>query len=143
MIVIPSREELTPKPIATGIYKATVTDMKLEKTKETGKDMIVAELTIQTQGPNPPDMKVIGRKLFDNLVVDEKTMWKVSSFLKACTGRDIVDHFGQGEEMGIDPFYMKYSNLCINKEVVLVVTTEKYEGNDVNRVKEVREVKQE
>lgn len=43
--------------------------------------------------------------------------------------------------MGIDPFFMKYSNMCLNKEVVVVVNVRKDpERGDQNEIKEVRQV---
>jgi hypothetical protein len=144
MIVIPTKEELSPKPFSAGVYKGIVgTPMKLQKTKS-GKDMMVAEIIITTQGPNSNE-KTIGRKLFENLVIAENMMWNLDNFLKACTGRGITEHWNEGDSLEVDPFFMKFSNLCCGKEVVVVVTVEKItdgpkKGEDSNVIKEVRQV---
>lgn len=143
MIVIPTKDELTPKPFSAGVYKGVVSNTKLEKTK-TGKDMIVLEITVNSQGPNTNE-KTIGRKLFENVVISPETMWRVDIVLKACTGQGLLAHFSEGDNVGIDPFYMKVSGLCQGREVVIVVGVEKITdgdkaGEDRNVIKELRAV---
>jgi len=144
MIVIPTKEELSPKPFSAGVYKGVVSSpLQLKKTK-TNKDMIVAEIIITSQGPNSTE-KTIGRKLFENLVVADNMMWNLDNFLKACTGQGLLSHFNSGDNVEIDPFFMKFNNLCSGKEVILVVGVEKITdgaraGEDSNVIKEVRQV---
>lgn len=145
MIQIPTKEELAPKPVSAGVYKAVVgTPMSLKKTRDTNKDMMVAELVITTQGPNTGET-TIGRKLFENLVVSPETMWVLDGFLKACTGQGLLEHWSEGESMEIDPFFMKFNNLCGGKEVVVVVGVEVIKdgprkGEPTNVIKEIRKV---
>ena len=143
MIVIPTKDELSPKPISAGVYKANVSEFKFDKTK-TGKDMITATLTVTSQGPNANE-KTQGRKLFERLVISPETMWRVDIFLNACTGQGLLTHFSSGEEISPDMFFMKISNLCQGREVIAVVAVEKITegeraGEDTNVVKELRQV---
>lgn len=143
MIVIPGKDELSPKPISAGVYKAAVSEFRLDKTK-TNKDMITATLTVTTPGPNANE-KTVGRKLSERLVISPETMWRVDNFLKACTGQGLLSHFSEGESLTPDVFFMKISSVCQGREVIVVVGVEKITegertGKDTNVVKEIRQV---
>jgi len=134
-VVIPNKEELQPKPVSEGVYKAQV---KMElKTSSTNKPMIQYTFTITSQGPNPME-KTIGRKVFDNPVIQDDTLWRHDIYLKAATGLQIPDIVEPGTSVTEEEFYMILKNHVEGKEVAVVVGTEVYEGVARNRVKEVK-----
>lgn len=109
-------------PVAAGVYKALVSKTEVVTTEakpgKASKPMIKVEYTLQSQGPNPQE-KTIGRKVFDNLVISEETLWRVDIAVRAATGAGIPK--GDYE---IDELVMKLTSLIENKEVMLRLDVE-------------------
>lgn len=124
-------------PITPGVYKATITKSDLKRTKDNTKDMISLQFTISSNGPDPNE-KTMGRKLFENLLLTEDSLWRADLVFKAATGKKIPEVLEPEKSYSTDEFYGFFSNLVINKEVILVVGVEVYEGKTQNKVSEVR-----
>lgn len=118
---IPTQEELRPKPVSEGVYKAR--SKTTVKRSSTNKDMIEVEYTLLSQGPNPTE-QTIGRKVFENVVIAENTLWRVDQYCQALTSRGIYDLFQPGEQVSSEILAMRISNETNNKECVVTVGVE-------------------
>lgn len=76
--------------VPPGNYKFIVLDAK-EETSKSGNDMV--KLTLRIIKEDGED----GPKMFDYLVQDEFSFWKIDSFLKSCD-----KHPGEGEDVSIN-----------------------------------------
>lgn len=128
-IKIPPKEELLPPPISPGIYRAS-SQAKVSKTPK-GDPMIVVEFTITSQGPNPSE-KTIGRKVYENLPVMEKTLWKIAATVKALTGQDLPEG-----DVNLEEFCLMLTSALSNRDAMLKIDVENYEGKKNNKVKEI------
>lgn len=132
-------ENMGPQPVPDFVYKASITKTEV-KAALTGSLMVVCEYTILSEG-NDPTQNTVGRKVFDNLVLQESTLWKVNIAVKAATGQNIPK--GDYE---IDELAGLISNLLLNKEVMLKIGTENIKREGVvtedkrNVVKEIRAI---
>jgi hypothetical protein len=108
---------LGPQPVPGGSYRARISKVELGVTKSSGKDMINFEYTILSNGPGGET--TIGRKVFDNPVVQENTMWRINIPFQACTGEELPEG-----DYSIDEFFMIIKNSCLNKEVIVDVAVE-------------------
>ena len=136
-IVMP--ETFGSKPVAPGAYGAAITNVELKKTKDGTKDMALVEFTLTTQGPDPAE-KTIGRKVFDNPVITEETLFRVNNLLKAATGQELNQIFTVGQPVTTEEIFMRVHNEILGRNVVVIVTQETYEGVTRNKVKEVKQV---
>lgn len=136
-IVIP--ETFGSKPVAPGAYGATITNVEFKKTKDGTKDMALVELTLTTQGPDPTE-KTIGRKVFENPVITEETLFRINNLLKAATGQELNQIFTVGQPVTAEEIFMRVHNEILGRNVVVIVTQETYEGVTRNKVKEVKQV---
>lgn len=130
-INIPKPEDLLPKPVSAGVYQANVTGTNVKQTQK-GDPMISVEYTITSQGADPEE-KTIGRKVFDNLIINEQSLWKIAIVVKALTGQDLPT--GQ---MSVDEFINLITSAIQGKSCLIRVDTETYEGVVRNRVREVK-----
>lgn len=105
---VPSRE-----PLAEGVYLLVVAKAE-ETTSSTGNPMIKMEFDVQDVEGN--------RKLWDNFVLIDKTLWKVKEFFDA-VGLDT----SQLVEMDV--------NELVGQTVNAKVIQEEYQGDMQNRVK--------
>jgi len=124
-MIINIPEDLGLKPLPEGIYDATITSVQL-KQSSTGKDMLQVEFTV-TSGDH------IGRKLFESYTCDDKVYWRHNLLFRACTGKDIP-----AGSYSIDEYLNLFTSSCLNKPVVIRVEADVYEGQERNRVREVR-----
>jgi hypothetical protein len=79
------------EPLPSGAYHFAVTNVEMKKTQQTQKDMITAELTVQ-------EGELTGRKIWDNFVIDPKSLFRLKMFMEAYTGEKIPE-----EEMDVNP----------------------------------------
>jgi hypothetical protein len=126
-IVIPN--ELTLPAIPPGAYKARISGYKY-KTSNQGNPMMQLELTLLSQGPNA-EVKTINRKVVDMIPITEETIWRANMVFKACTGADLV----AGTEYSVEEFINYLAGNVVNKEVVINLDVEQYQGQIRNRVK--------
>lgn len=118
-------DNLGVKPIPEGIYKAIVSGMGL-KTSSTGKPMIAITYTL-IGGDHA------GRKINDNIVLDENVLWRANILYSACTGKNIP-----AGQYSVDELFQLIQSGVLNKEVLVRLVIELYEGQERNRIKEVR-----
>lgn len=102
--------------VAPGEYKLRVLDA-VERVSKKGNPMI--ELTLQVRH----DDGTVGPKLFDYLVFDESSAWKIDQFL-ASAGM----HPGAEKEVDVQ------AQEVIGWEVVAALKVETYNGNTNNKV---------
>jgi hypothetical protein len=126
-IVIPNA--LTLPAIPPGAYKARISGYKY-KTSNQGNPMMQLELTLLSQGPNA-EVKTINRKVVDMIPITEETIWRANMVFKACTGTDLV----AGTEYTVEDLINYIAGNIMNKEVVINVDVEQYQGQMRNRVK--------
>lgn len=118
-----------PEPIMAGIYKAAVTNVKVDKSKSSENMLIKPELTIQSQS-DADGKKVMGRKVFDNWTVAETSIGIWASHYKALTGEDLPS--GQFE---IDEFINMITSKISNKECIIQIEVETKDDVSRNRIK--------
>ena len=102
--------------VAPGDYQLRVIEAQ-EDTSKAGNEMIKLRLrVIKDDGTDGP-------ALFDYLVFNEASFWKVNAFLKACDR-----HPGEGKSIDIE------AEDCIGWECEATLCVETYEGKKSNKV---------
>ena len=119
-IVIP--QELSLPPVPPAAYRAKITGGKY-MTSSNGNPMIKLEITLLSQGP-VAEIKTVGRKLADMIVIQEDTLWRVNMPFKACTGADLP----AGKDFSVEELVNFVLSNCLNKEVVVATDNETYQG---------------
>ena len=129
MLIKVSPKDLQPTPLPEGVYKSTM--QCTVKTAASGNLMVSVEHTVTTQGPDLTE-KTIGRKVFDNLVLTEESLWRVNSTFKAVTGEDLPEG-----EFEIDELAGIISSRLSNQEATIQVKNEvrKDTGEVQSRIK--------
>jgi hypothetical protein len=129
-------KDMGVKAISEAVYQGTISKVELRTSKK-GDPMISYEYTILSQGPDPEE-KTIGRKVFDQSVLTDDVLWRHNIIVKAATGQEIPQLLEPEKEYSIDELFGAISNWVLNKNVILVIGKESYEGKENNKVKEVR-----
>jgi hypothetical protein len=128
-IVVP--QDLSLPPIPPGVYKASVTGYKIKTSAETGNPYVQWEFTLLSQGPTA-EIKTVGRKVFDNTTFTEESLWKLASLLEA------VGEKLEPGEFELEDLVNFTTSRVLNKELVLRVEVETYQGQVRTRVKEYK-----
>lgn len=128
-----NHEELGGKPVEPGIYEARINSELT--TSANGKPM--AKVTYTLSGTNPSGKSVAGRKVIENIVFSNETLWKVNQPYKAIMGEDIPEG-----DFTVDELYGLFKETTENKRVSIEVIIEPYQdkdGNDKesNRIKKI------
>lgn len=123
-----SKEDLGGKPVEPGIYEALLRSELVES--KTGKPMV--KVTYTLAGTSPSGRSVAGRKVFDNIVLQIETLWKLNQPYKAVVGDDLPEG-----DFTIDELYGLFKEATENKRVSIDVITEPYEDRETNRVKTI------
>lgn len=126
-IVIP--KELSLPSIPPGVYRATFTGHKY-RTTSTEKPALQLELTLKTQGPNP-DVKTVGRKIFDLITLSEDTMWRLNMPFKAVTGVDLP----AGTEFSVEELIAFVTGSLMGQDVVINTDLREYQGTMRDNIK--------
>lgn len=126
-------ENLGPIPVPEGIYKALISKADV-KTTSTNKPMIVVEFTLQSAHPNSSEV-TIGRKVFDNMVIQAENLWRTNITYKAACGEDLPKG-----DFEIDELIAIITSKLQGASVMVKVGVEMYEGQPQNRVKEVKKI---
>lgn len=108
----------TFEPIPAGKYLVEVTDYRSgnasDKAKNPGADTISWELTVESTSTgetvvtdrNGKDIKVEGRKVWENMTIVESSFWRLKALLEAC-GFDVSG------EIDFDPDEVLNSQLIV------------------------------
>ena len=126
-IVIP--QELSLPPIPPAAYRAKITGGKYA-TSSNGNPMLKVEVTLLSQGPIA-EIKTVGRKLVDMIVIQEDTLWRLNLPFKACTGADLP----AGKDFSVEELCNFVTSNILNKEVVITTSNETYQGTLRSRIK--------
>lgn len=105
---VPSRE-----PLEEGVYELSVSAVE-EKNSSAGNPMISVTYDVTNIDGN--------RKLWDNFVLTEKSLWKLQEFFKA---------LGLPTEEVVTMDVSELVGACVNAKVI----QELYQGDTVNRIK--------
>lgn len=124
-INIPKPEEMAPKPVDPGIYKAVVAETKVGQS-QAGNTKIQVKLQLLSEG-------VQGKIVWETLTITEAAIWRVNNFFKACTGKDLPE--GQ---ISIDELANLITAHIANKELTVRLDIGKdLQGREINTVVEV------
>jgi hypothetical protein len=126
-IVIP--QELSLPPIPPAAYRAKITAGKY-KTSSNGNPMLCLDVVLMSQGP-VAEIKTVGRKLVDQIVIQEDTLWRLNLPFKACTGSDLP----AGKEFSVEELCNFVTSNVVNKEVVVSTDNETYQGSLRSKIK--------
>jgi len=110
------------EPIAPGTYEAVITEVSIE-TFKTGSEGVKITLTIRAD----VDQRFTKRKLFDNCVYSEKSIFKFQQYTKAVQ---------VPEGTNVDSLE-QFKALILYKPVSVKVTNEEYNGKMQDRVQYV------
>lgn len=128
-IVIPPANELTPPPVPPAAYRAKIVGGKYV-TSSNGNPMLKAEVMLLSQGP-VAEIKTVGRKLIDQIVITEETLWRLNLVFKACTGADLP----AGKDFSVEELINFVMSNILNKECVVATDNESYQGQLRSKIK--------
>ena len=100
-----------------GVYDFVVVDANECRSKSSGNEMIALELLVRNGNTEI--------KVYDQLVFTSNSLWKIDAF-RAATGEKLVP----GQTVNIDAFDL------VERAGKCVLTVEKYQGRDKNKVQE-------
>lgn len=128
-----NREELGGKPVESGVYEARFNSELT--TSSTKKPMIKATYTLS--GKMPSGKNALGRKIIDNIVLQQEVLWKLNQPYHAATGEDLPEG-----DFTVDELYALFKDVTENKRFSIEVTTEPFtdkEGKqrENNRIKKI------
>jgi hypothetical protein len=86
-------DQVTYQPIPAGKYELTLTDYREGAVKNESSENYGAtkyDFTFEVTGPGTVDEKYMGKKVFDNVTITPKSMWRLKALLKAF-GVDVPD----------------------------------------------------
>lgn len=113
--------ELGGQPVEPGIYEARFNSEMV--TSSTGKPMVKA--TYSLFGVAPSGANVTGRKVFDNIVIQQETLWKLNQPYAAVKGEDLPEG-----DFTVDELYQIFKDVTENAKLTVDVGTESYTGKD-------------
>lgn len=126
-IDIPSAEQLGITLIEPGLYKAMVTRTETKMTSK-GDLMISVEYTIE-------DSVFGGRKVYDNLVINEGGLRRLARVVKSLTNTNLPEG-----RISVDELALKLQNMIIHKTGIIRVVIESYNDIERNKVADVRPI---
>ena len=106
-----------------GLYKATITGRKIATAKSSGNPKMQIELTLNSEGPNT-DVKTIGKCVYDNITFTEDSIWRANLLYSAVTGGQDIPR----ADYTADEFFNLLWSVCQNRQLIIEVTDEVYEG---------------
>lgn len=106
-----------------GIYRATITGRKIATSKSSGNPKMQLEFTLNSEGPNPA-VKTIGKAVYDNLTFTEDSLWRANLLFNVVSGGQDIP----AADYTPDEFFNMLWNACQNKQLVIEITDEVYEG---------------
>lgn len=115
------KEDLSGKPVEPGIYEARFNTEMV--TSSTGKPMVKATYTLF--GSSPSGANVAGRKVFDNIVIQQETLWKLNQPYASVMGEDLPEG-----DFTVDELYNIFKDATENAKLNVEVGTESYTGKD-------------
>lgn len=131
-IIVP--EQISLPDVPNGMYSANASGYRV-KTSNEGNPYILWEFTLLSQGPSS-EVSTIGRKVFDQTTLTEKSLWRLDSLLQA-TGNPGLN---PGEEFEIDELIAYATARILNKNLVILIDHEVYLGQKRTRVTEFRKI---
>jgi len=131
-IVVP--EHLSLPDVPGGMYSANASGFRVKVSLE-GNAYILWEFTLLSQGPST-EVNTVGRKVFDQTTLTEKSLWRLDSLLKA-TGNEGLT---AGQEFTVDELVAYSTARILNKNLIILITIEPYQGQNRVRVTEFRKV---
>lgn len=128
-----NREELGGKPVEPGIYEARFNSELT--TSSTGKSMVKATYTLS--GQMPSGKNALGRKVVDNIVLQQEVLWKLNQPYHAATGEDLPEG-----DFTVDELYNLFKDATENKRLNVEVSTEPFtdkngDAKESNRIKKI------
>ena len=124
-------KDLSLPVVPPAVYKASVTGYKV-KTSQEGNLYILWEFTLLSQGPTA-EVNTVGRKVFDQTTFTEDSLWRLHQLMEATTGKGLKE--GDYE---VDELVAYATSHILNKDVVINVVTDVYQGQNRTRVREFR-----
>ena len=109
--------------VPAGDYKLRVVEAKADTSKASGNDMV--KLKLRVVKPDGSE----GSALFDYLVFQDSSHWKIDAFLKSAGA-----HPGEGNPFPFEPDAMDEIDGMVGLEVQATLKVETYDGKTNNKV---------